>query len=465
MNEKLKNLLALRAALLGKMESFLNAEEKDQTDEARALFNNNEQEVGKIGSQIDEVRRQIAHQKRQAEEKLEQELEEQRSSEPSTPRAIGDPANRGESVSDTKDIHKFSLHRLCQRLAGGQALDGIEAEMAQEGLKEARESGFTPQGTILSKRVVSPGKMLNQRDMTATGGTNLQQGGMTIETDKGSLIDSLFESLVFSRAGAQMLTGLVGNIDLPRIVKGTAPAQKSEQGSADEYSPTTAQLSLSPKRLPSKTQVSKQLLLQSSNRSLDAFLERHINILLRSLIESRTITGNGGTSPVGILNTAAIGAVVGGTNGAAPDWDDIVELETKVATENADIGNLFYLSNAKVRGKLKRTPKALDTNSDAVDSMFILDDRNGGPLNGYDQLWTNNVPSDLTKGGSSGICSAIIFGNFLDLVMAQWGGVEILVDPFTGAETGTTNIHAAVYYDGGVTRPESFAAMKDVLTS
>lgn len=371
------------------------------------------------------------------------------------------------SPAEQRNVNMFSLSRLISRKAQGLPLEGAELEFTQEGDQEARESGISPQGVMIPNIVL---RNMNRRDLTATGttSTTLDQGGMTVATDKGTLLEALFEKQVLVQAGATVLTGLVGNIDLPRIVKGTEPSEKAENAQATEYTPTTLMLSLSPNRLPTVVEVSNQLLRQSGNRSLDAFLQNHLTSQLRVRMEKKAIHGDGSSNtPTGILATTGIGAIYAGAaatdgtnaNGAAPVWGDIINLEKEVAIDDADIGSLHYLSNPKVRGKLKQTVRVSST-----DSMFVLDDRAGGMLNGYTPLWTNCVSSALSKGGSGAVLSAIIFGNFRDLILAQWGGIDILVNPFSKDDYGLTRINAAVYYSAGVVRPESFAAGDDFST-
>ena len=76
-----------------------------------------------------------------------------------------------------------------------------------------------------------------------------------------------------------------------------------------------------------------------------------------------------------------------------------------------------------------------------------------------------NVPSNLTKGTSSGVCSAIIFGNFNDLIIGQWGGTDILVDPYTGSGSGTIRVVVFADVDVAVRHAESFSATQDYLTT
>jgi HK97 family phage major capsid protein len=302
---------------------------------------------------------------------------------------------------------------------------------------------------------------MERRDMTVTGGSNGNQGGNTVQTDKIGLLDDFYNALVLRSAGARVFEGVVGNLDLPRILQGTAGAAKAENASADETSPTTAMLSLSPNRLPAYVEVSERLLAQSSANIQLAVQSVLFNQALATA-ERAFFHGSGTNEAEGICTTSGVDvtSVVGGTNGAAPDWADIVGLETAVDQQNALIGNLRYFSNGKVRGKLKTTPKFAST-----DSFMILDDRAGGLLNGYQQGWTNAIRSDLTKGDSS-VASAIVFGNAADYAMAFWGGLSLeVIRDSANAKVGLYHLQATLWYDGGVTRPKSWAAMLDALTA
>ena len=146
-------------------------------------------------------------------------------------------------------------------------------------------------------------------------------------------------------------------------------------------------------------------------------------------------------------------AVAGGTNGAAPSYANLIALETEVAQDNADIGRVAYMTNTKVRGKLKSTVIG-------TDQRMVWSD-GGAPINGYPVWITNQVSSGLTKGSSSGVCSAIFFGNWGDLLVGMWGGLDILVDPYTASTTGTVRVIALQDVDVAVRHAESFAAMLD----
>jgi HK97 family phage major capsid protein len=169
--------------------------------------------------------------------------------------------------------------------------------------------------------------------------------------------------------------------------------------------------------------------------------------------------GTGTSEANGIAATSGIGSVAGGTNGAAPTWSNIVALETAVDTNNALNGNQRYFSNGQIRGKLKTTARVSST-----DSVMILDPREAGQLNGYGASFTNAVSRTLTKGSSSGVCSAIFFGDPSEYWIGYWGGLSLeMIRDKTNATTGLYTLVASTYYDGGVPRPAAWAAMLDAL--
>jgi HK97 family phage major capsid protein len=367
------------------------------------------------------------------------------------------PNGGGEHLSrqDQRDLGSFSITRGLGAMMQGRQLSGIEAEMQQEAQNEARAAGISLAGNFhIPACVLSAGR----RDMTATGGTAGDQGGTLIPTMQGSFIDLLYSKLVLRQLGAQFLSGLTGNISMPKFVSGSTVGNLGENTAASESSPTTGAVTLSPKRAATFAEISKQLLIQG-NPSAEAMVRNDLTTALALLLESRAINGTGADGqPTGLLATTGIGSVAGGTNGAAPTWANIVGLETEVAIDNADLGSLGYLTNTKVRGKLKSTSQVSGQNG------FVW---TGGetPLNGYRAEVTNQVPSNLTKGTASGTCSAIIFGNFADLVIATWGGIDIMANPYVKDIEGLVRITLNAYHDSAVRRPESFAAMKDALTA
>jgi HK97 family phage major capsid protein len=365
--------------------------------------------------------------------------------------------------NERRNVESFDFKKLLTHLhrsAKGQpsTIDGFEAEMIQEGEKEAREACVESGGIVLPRMLVRRRDLtgVQYRDVTATGGTSGDQLGNTIATGKAGILDDFFNQSVIRAAGATVLEGLVGNLDIPRIVAGTAPGKKAENAAADETSPTSAMLSLTPKRLPAYIDISSQLLKQSSS-AIEAVLRSTLTNQMLAIQEAAFFHGGGTNEANGIAGTSGIGSVAGGTNGAAPVWSHIVGLETAVDATNALLGNLHYVSNGQIRGKLKQTQLVSGT-----DSRMILD-ANSSLLNGYSPFWTNAVSRTLTKGSSS-VASAIFFGNFSDYWVGYWSGVSLeMVRDKTNAISDLWTLVANTYYDGGVVRPKSFAAMLDAL--
>ena len=307
-----------------------------------------------------------------------------------------------------------------------------------------------------SRGLMVPAEVL-RRDLTVGTAT---AGGNTVATDllAANFIDLLRNKAVVMGLGTQMLTGLQGNIALPRQTGGATGYWVNESGSPTESQQAFDQLSMSPKTLGAFTDISRKLLLQSSI-DIETFVRNDLATVLALEIDRAAIHGSGSSNqPTGILATSGIGSVAGGTNGAAPTWANIIGLETEVAQDNADLGSLNYLTNSKVRGKLKGT----FTNSTYGEApIFGLD----GRMNGYNTAVTNMVSSTLTKGSASGVCSAIIFGNFADLIVGMWGSLDLMVDPYTSSTSGTVRVVALQDLDIAVRHPESFAAMLDALTT
>jgi HK97 family phage major capsid protein len=247
--------------------------------------------------------------------------------------------------------------------------------------------------------------------------------------------------------GATVLPDLVGNVTFPKFIPNDTAADKTETAAANVSSPTFGSVALAPRRLPVYLEVSRQFLAQTSSAT-EAMLMDDLAFQLAKVMDASAITA--------ILNEVGIGDVAGGTNGLAPTWQNMIDLETKVAAADADMGSLGYLTNPKVRGKLKGTTKFAST------GMPVWEQ--DGTINGYKAGVSTQVSSTLTKGTSSGVCSAIIFGNFKDLLMGQWGGVEFLVNPYARDTEGLVRINAWTFYDEAIRNAASFAAMKDALT-
>lgn len=362
------------------------------------------------------------------------------------------------SKKENRRLDEFSFVKVFRAQMNGKTLDGFEAEMIQEGEKEARNNGKSVEGLAIPNLILNHRSHLNYNKRTTLTAATAATAGNLIQDGALTFIDALRAQMKVAQMGAQFLSGLQG--DLPFIVKDgvSAAAWAAENGTAAESNFTTTKKTLSPKRLAAFTPYSKRLLNQSS-LDVEALVRQDLMMAIAQAVDIAAINGSGSNNqPTGILNTTGIGSVAGGTNGAAPTLANIVQLEQAVAVANADVGSLGYLTNPKVRGKLKSSPL------DAGSGRFLWDYSMPMELNGYNAQVSTNVPSDLTKGTGTAL-SAVIFGNFNDLVIGQFGsGLDLLVDPYTSAKDNIVNVIANSEYDCLIKQPASFAAMVDAIT-
>jgi HK97 family phage major capsid protein/HK97 family phage prohead protease len=355
-----------------------------------------------------------------------------------------------------RETQRYSFLRALHALANpndraAQAAAAFEVECSAAA---AQRTGRESRGLMVPVDVLRATIANAQRDLTVGTAT---AGGHTVATDllAGSFIDLLRNSLALSGLGVRMLTDLNGNVAIPRQTGGATAYWVGENAAPTESQQAFDQVALTPKTVGAFTDMSRRLLIQSSI-DVEALVRQDLATILALAIDLAGVNGSGSSNqPRGILQTSGIGSVPGGTNGLAPAWSHIVGLETAVAVANADVGNLAYLTNTKVRGTLKQTQRFTSTDTP------IWGDN--GMVNGYKTGVSNQVPSNLTKGSGTNL-SAIIFGNWADLLIGMWGGLDLLVDPFTGGTAGTVRVSVLQDVDVSVRHAESFAAMVDAIT-
>jgi HK97 family phage major capsid protein len=299
--------------------------------------------------------------------------------------------------------------------------------------------------------------LMNRRDLEKGTPT---AGGYVVATELlvAEFIELLRNAMMVRKLGARILGGLVGDIAIPKQTGGATAYWVGESMAPTESQQSFGQLGLSPKTVGAYTDISRKLLLQSSI-DVEAFVRQDLTTILALAIDLACIAGTGSSyQPTGILNTTGIGLVEIGQNGGAPTYEHIVKLWKEVAQNNALLGSLGFLTNAIMIAKLSRTPKV------AGYPVFVIEDLPGQDgmttMLGLPCAMSNQVPSNLVK-GTSNDCSAIIFGNWADLIIAQWGAIDVLVDPYTGGAAGTVRVRVLQDIDIGIRHPESFAAIKD----
>jgi HK97 family phage major capsid protein len=349
-----------------------------------------------------------------------------------------------------------------------EASRAVTAKLQKDGIRSQTAGFHLPYEVMAAPlpglRMEDGRPMVGKRDLsTATLGA----GGASVQTDvlATDFIALLRNAMMVRAMGATVLSGLQGNVAIPRQT-GTATANwVAQAGAAAESDAVFAQVTMAPKSVHAIQDFTRDLLLQSS-LDVEGLIRLDLATVIGLALDLAALHGTGASNqPTGIAATAGIGSVAGGTNGAIPTWGNIVDLETAVAQNNAAIESVGYLSNTRVRGRLKQTPKITGYPVYIWEGAGAMDAEAGyGSMNGYRAGVTNQVSNTLTKGTSTGVCSAIFFGNWRDLLIGEWGALELLPDNITQAANRIIRVHAYQTADIAVRRAQSFAAMLDALT-
>jgi len=333
-----------------------------------------------------------------------------------------------------KEVKQFSFLKLIRALADpNQAKHAgfeLECSRAFEDL-----TGRTAKGAFVPHDVLSAGNFLH-RDLSTNVGT---AGGYLVSEDMQteSFIDMLRNAAAVMRLGTRTLTGLIGDIDIPKQTGGASAYWVNEGGDLTESQQTLGQIRMSPKTIGCYTDVTRRMMLQSS-MDVETFIRQDFALQMGIAIDLGALNGDAASGePRGLLNTTGIGSVtLNGTN--TPDWGDIVDLETAISTDNALFGSLAYLTNATIVGKMKQTEKASST------GKFIYEN---GELNGYNCEISNNVPAKY-----------LLFGNWADMIIGMWSGLDVTVDTNSLSTSGGTRIVCFQDIDVAIRHAESFAA-------
>lgn len=342
-----------------------------------------------------------------------------------------------------RDSRRYSVLRALRMQAEGRALDGLEGEVHQELARTQKpENG----GVLIPWRMRTDDDLLRERTMgtmQATGGATLV--GQQVMPD---MIDLLRNRALVLVAGAKLYTGLVGNVLWNK--KTAAPTvywmEENPSSGATQSQPTYGFVSASPKTLIGNVLIPRQLLVQASI-DVEADVRNDLATGHGLAIDLAALHGSGtDKQPVGLYSAAGVQLhAVGGV----PDIEDITKMPGLIATQNADMGALSWMTTPAMAGVLMRTP---------VVSGHPLMIWNGnfreGSMFGWSARATNQVSSTLGSGANE---HGLIFGNWNDLAVCMWGNaVEIQVDTLTLASKGQVVITSFGMADTAILRPVSF---------
>jgi HK97 family phage major capsid protein len=254
--------------------------------------------------------------------------------------------------------------------------------------------------------------------------------------------------------GANYIAGLTGNLRFPKNEGGIVASWEGETTTTGATDNAYGYLDSMPKRLSVTVPISLQNLLQSS-ADLEMYTIKEINVAIENAIDAAAINGTGTLQPLGILNATGVNVVATATDGSIPTWDMIVDSETNVFVGNASGAKMNYVMNPKTRGKLKKTKHA------AGDMNYIMGV--DGNVNGYPSAVSNHVPSNLAKGTGTNL-SSLVFGDFSQLNIHQWGFMDLSVDEYSRKKEGLVEITVNIFVDVLVKQPKAFSVVKGLIT-
>lgn len=353
----------------------------------------------------------------------------------------------GLSAGETR---RFSLSRAIDACASQNWTQaGLEAEASrtiqQKLNRSPNPNSFYVPWEIQERANMTPVEHLAysllRRDLTvATAGA----GGYLVETQNVGFIELLRNQSVLFSMGAMRLSGLQGNISIPKqSATGSPTWLANEAASISEINQTFVQVAMAPKNVGGYTEISRQLLLQS-NPSAEGIVVSDLAKVVALDIDLKGLNGSGASGqPTGILNTAGIGSVTG----TSLAYDDIIEFQTDVFAGNALTGRSGFVTTGAVAGLCKQRVKFTSTASPLWEGRL-----EEGSMDGYRAMASNQMPA-----------ATMLFGDFgLGVVVGEWGVLEIEVNPYANFQAGIVGVRAIASIDIAVRYPTAFSAAASI---
>ena len=345
-------------------------------------------------------------------------------------------ASIGLSNKESQDFSMVKLFRALSEPQNNKARE--EAAFELEACAAAADrAGRSLKGTLIPYDVLSVRNTNTISDVIATTGYT-GTGKNTVQTNllAGSFIEALRNRTVLM-SKATVLAGLVGNVDIPKATSKTSASWIGEDSSAVQSDIDFGLVSLRPKTLAARSEITRRLLNQSA-LGIEALVRDDLAKSLALALDYAGFYGDGSSnSPIGINATSGVGFK--GFAAAQPTFAELVDMETAIALENADVASMAYIAGAAFRGHAKSTKRFPTSGADAT----IWEA--GNMINGYEAITTNQVAT-----------GDVFFGNFADLIVGMFGGLEVIVDPYTNSASGRIRLVSMLDADFGVRRAKSF---------
>ena len=361
--------------------------------------------------------------------------------------AVAD-AGHGSVGMSQSEVKAYSLMNVLRYLADPKpataSAAGYELEWSQEAERKHERS---------AAGVLIPHDVLASRPRAAAVGT-LSGGGALVATERldGSFIELIRQRSAFISAGATVLSGLQGNVEIGRQTGKSTYYFVGEDVDVTASDLTFGLINMTPKTIGARVPVSRRLMIQSSP-DIEALVRNDIINEVTLGVDYVSGYGTGTSSqPLGLANTTGIGSVTlsagttinfstqqGGGSALVGVWGDYVNIETAIANANLDTGSMRYVMNSAMRGGCKQVLRASSAGSD-----YIMTD--AGTINGYPVNISNQIQQN-----------DVFFGNFSELLVGFWSGIDLVVDPYTQSAKGQVIFTAFQDFDVAARRANSFA--------
>ena len=395
----LTELLEKRSSTVSQMKALADAAAKaqrDLTEEESTQFETLKNEERSIQKQIDRV-------------------EYLRSLERSAPADhVGDSHN--------KDFEKLkrsvSVQNIIQAQIAGRSLSGAELEYNKEAEKR---SGKKAQGAFI------PFDALETR---ATNNTTTAAELVAANHRPQDYIGALRSSNIVRQMGVRTLTGLSGDVVIPKFGSGLSLGWVGEEEAVPESNMSFDAITLTPKHTGGKTEMSRQLIQQSSP-DIESLIREDLSYLVAQNIDQAIIAGTGVKDPLGILNTLGV------LTGAIPDtWAEVLALIQLIEDQN--ITNLKWLGTSTTKTTLAGIEKSTGT------GQFLYQNGQVGEL-------PFNVSANMPA-------NKLILGDFSQVLLGVWSEIDILVNPYAepAYSRGGVQVRAMATCDVAVRHPKAF---------
>lgn len=430
------SMRAMECAKTLKEEEELKAmQEEDETDKIDETTNETEDETVKDNETVEEEETK----EEVVEDDTEEAVEEEK--EPDETEEVIDEMTKDETVTDndeteeekeeetekeirnnetknhTKMTKEFRLIKAINDIANNRSVDDTAQAVVKAGAEEMRKAGVSYGGQIQ----LPTSELRSAITVTA-------EGEDVVATEIYDILEPLRAKNVLVAAGAKFITGLVGDVQVPSMTAGNV-YWEGETASAKDGAQTFTAVKLSPRRLTAYIDLSKQFLVQTSN-SAEAIIRQDIINAINSKLEATILGSAAGTTtqPAGMFN--------GKSKTTIASFKDVCDLEAKIEDANV-IGECKYVMSNKAKAALRNMAKS------AKSTELVME---GGAIDGTEVLNTSNVEEQN-----------VVYGDFSNLAIGQWGSIDLLVDPYTKAGDGQVRLVVNAYFDAKVLRDGAFA--------